>query len=127
MAFPWLVAFKIIPWKDVIEATPAVVRGAKQLWNKVRQDETAQEAAQAAAQGSVGLDASSPEARIAQLEKRVAEMGREAVASSELIQALAEHNERLVAAVDTLRVRTRVLMWVSALLAGGVLALFFLR
>ncbi|PPE66781.1 hypothetical protein [Caldimonas caldifontis] len=127
MAFPWLVAFKVIPWKDVIEATPAVVRGAKQLWHKVRQDEAALEAAQAAAQGSVGPDAGSPEARIAQLEKRVAEMSQEAVASSELIQALAQHNERLVAAVDTLRVRTRVLMWVSALLAGGVLALFFLR
>lgn len=127
MAFPWIAAFKIIPWKDVIEATPAVVRGAKQLWNKVRQDETAQQAAQAAAEGAVGLDAGSPEARIALLEKRVAEMGREAVASSELIQSLAQHNERLVAAVETLRVRTRVLMWVSALLAGAVLALFMLR
>lgn len=123
MAFPWIVAFKIIPWKDVIEAAPAVVRGAKQLWNKVRHDETAQEAAT----DSPVADPATPEARIAQLEKRVAEMGREAVASSELIQALAQHNERLVAAVETLRLRTRVLMWVSALLAGAVLALFFIR
>ncbi|MFN3415590.1 MAG: hypothetical protein ACK4ZD_04665 [Caldimonas sp.] len=123
MAFPWIAAFKIIPWKDVIEATPAVVRGARQLWNKVRQDESAQQAATA----GPAADAGSPEARLAQLEQRVAEMGREAVASSELIQALAQHNERLVAAVETLRVRTRVLMWVSALLAGAVLALFVLN
>jgi hypothetical protein len=123
MAFPWIAAFKIIPWKDVIEATPAIVRGAKQLWNRVRQDESAP---QAAMEGPA-VDPGSPEARLAQLEQRVAEMGREAVASSELIQALAQHNERLVAAVETLRLRTRVLMWVSALLAGAVLALFVLR
>lgn len=123
MAFPWIAAFKIIPWKDVIEATPAIVRGAKQLWSRVRQDESAP---QAAMEGPAA-DPGSPEARLAQLEQRVAEMGREAVACSELIQALAQHNERLVAAVETLRLRTRVLMWVSALLAGAVLALFFLR
>jgi hypothetical protein len=123
MAFPWIAAFKIIPWKDVIEATPAVVRGARQLWSKVRQDETARQAVMEGPPAEPG----SPDARIAQLEQRVAEMGQEAVASSELIQALAQHNERLVAAVDTLRVRTRVLMWVSALLAGAVLALFVLN
>ncbi|MFN3296427.1 hypothetical protein [Caldimonas sp.] len=123
MAFPWIAAFKIIPWKDVIEATPAIVRGAKQLWSRVRQDESAP---QAAMEGPAA-DPDSPEARLAQLEQRVAEMGREAVTCSELIQALAQHNERLVAAVETLRLRTRVLMWVSALLAGAVLALFLLR
>lgn len=123
MAFPWIAAFKIIPWKDVIEATPAIVRGAKQLWSRVRQDESAP---QAAMEGPAA-DPGSPEARLAQLEQRVAEMGREAVTCSELIQALAQHNERLVAAVETLRLRTRVLMWVSALLAGAVLALFLLR
>lgn len=122
MAFPWITAFKIIPWKDVIEATPTIVRGAKQLWSKVRQDDSAAAAMQDAAATPI-----SPEARLAQLEQRVAELSREAVASSELIQALAQHNERLVAAVDTLRLRTRVLMGVSALLAGAVVALFFLR
>lgn len=123
MAFPWITAFKIIPWKDVIEATPTIVRGAKQLWSKVRQDDSAA----ASAMQDAAAAPISPEARLAQLEQRVAELSREAVASSELIQALAQHNERLVAAVDTLRLRTRVLMGVSALLAGAVVALFFLR
>ena len=32
MALPWLAALKIIPWKDVIAATPQVVKGAQKLY-----------------------------------------------------------------------------------------------
>ena len=36
MALPWLAALKIIPWKDVIAATPQVVKGAQKLYDSVK-------------------------------------------------------------------------------------------
>ena len=115
MPISWITAFKVIPWADVIEATPAIVRGAKQLWGKVQRNETPPS-------GGGAIDtASTPEQRLAALEARVQQLGDEARASSELIDQLAQHNARLVEAVQTLRVRTRVLMVVSVVL-GAVLA-----
>jgi hypothetical protein len=40
------------------------------------------------------------------------------------VAELAEQNARLVAAVDVLRKRTRILLWAVALLAIGVVWLF---
>ena len=38
MAMGLFGALKIIPWSDVVAAAPTVVRGAQQLWSKVRHD-----------------------------------------------------------------------------------------
>jgi hypothetical protein len=111
----WITAFKVIPWADVIEATPAIVRGAKQLWSKVQRNEPPP------ASGGEIDTVGTPEQRLAALEARVQQLGDEARASSELIDQLAQHNARLVEAVQTLRVRTRVLMVVVVVL-GAVLA-----
>ena len=37
----WLTAFKVIPWGDVIAAAPTVARGAKKLWDSIREQPAA--------------------------------------------------------------------------------------
>ena len=118
MPISWITAFKVIPWADVIEATPAILRGAKQLWGKVQRNEAPPAQVPVAA-------VDTPEARLAALEARVQQLSDEARASSELIEQLAQHNARLVDAVQTLRVRTRVLMVVGIALSAAVAALLW--
>ena len=117
MPISWITAFKVIPWADVIEATPAILRGAKQLWGKVQRNE--------APPASVPAPVDTPEARLAAVEARVQQLSDEARASSELIEQLAQHNARLVDAVQMLRVRTRVLTVVAVALSAAVVALLW--
>lgn len=112
MAINWLTALKFIPWADVIEATPRLVKGARQLWERTRRDETA----------PVPVSAS-PAERVERLEHEVRELREELRASTQLLEQMAEHHARLVDAVERLRVRTRVLMVVSvASLVGALVA-----
>lgn len=97
----WITAFKVIPWADVIAAAPTVARGAKKLWTAVRERGAETEPAPAP---------DSPEGRLQALETQVQDLRREIAASSELINSLAEHNERLIEAIGILRIRTRALL-----------------
>jgi hypothetical protein len=108
VAIGWLAAFKAVPWPQVIEAAPIVVRGARELWQSVKRRDAAGQAAEGHA---TALDdpQAGPAMRISRLEARVAELEHQQAASSELIKALAEQNATLVDAVEILRVRTRVL------------------
>lgn len=95
MAISWITAFRAIPWGQVVENAPTVLRGAKRLWGM--------------AQPQVGEHS--------RIEQDVAELKQEILKAAQLIESLAEQNARLVEAVEILRVRTRVL-----LVGGGVLA-----
>lgn len=131
----WITFFKLVPWADVVQAAPAVAKGARQLWMRVR-GEAAAPAAQAPAAGA-GADAGPAAAaapalaaRLAQAEQRLEQLSSEALASSELIARLAQQNETLVGAVDVLRQRTRVLLrWcaVLTLASAGLAAALLLR
>lgn len=110
MAISWLTALKVIPWADVIEAAPHVLKGARSLLARTRGDASA---------GTAPADDRSPEA----LTERVARLEAEQAASAELIRSLAEQNAKLVAATGVLRVRTRMLLWTSAALAVAVLGM----
>jgi hypothetical protein len=101
----WITAFKTIPWAELLGAAPAVLKGARQLWASVRK----QDAPRIAGQG--------PEAGQRLLEAQVEELRRELTAASEVVTNLAEQNSRLVEAVAILRVRTRMLLVVSVLMA----------
>lgn len=114
MAIGWMTALKVIPWGDVIEATPGIVKSARKIFTRSQQ---AEEAATAHA------TAGDPSARIAQLEASLAELAEQQKASAQLIETLAEQNARIVEAVDALRVRTRVLVVVSTLLSIACVAL----
>jgi hypothetical protein len=96
----WITAFKLIPWASVLAAAPAVVAGARKLW-----------------------DARRDRGQAPPLNEQIAELRKDLTAASELLARLAEQNQRLVEAVQILRVRTRVLLVVSAALAVAVVGL----
>ena len=104
----WLTALQVIPWKDVIEATPAVVQGARALWKRSQQSK----------------DAPTPESMQPESDPLRAELARlqdEVQESAALINSLAEQNAKLVEAIHLLRIRTRLLLWAGAA-QGAVLA-----
>jgi hypothetical protein len=110
----WITAFKAIPWAGLIAAAPDMVRGARALWSAVKD----REAPRAEGQG--------PEAGQRALEAQIDELRQELAAASEIVTNLAEHNKRLVEAVEVLRVRTRVLLVLIAILAAAWVALAIL-
>jgi hypothetical protein len=107
----WITAFKVIPWGELIAAAPTVVKGAQKLWAAVKK----QDAPRAAGQG--------PEAGQRALEAQIEELRKELTAASELVTRLAEQNGSLIEAVDILRVRTRLLLVVSLIMAVAVVGL----
>ncbi len=111
MAIGWLTALKVIPWGDVIEATPGIVKGARKIFTRTTQQDETPVATEAPASGSELQD------RVVQLEARLAQVVEQQRASAQLIETLAEQNARIVEAIEILRVRTRLLMGVSVVLA----------
>lgn len=124
MAIPWIAALKIIPWGDVIEHAPKVLNAARKLLDK-------QKAPAAPVPASAPLDPNAEPPSLGELRNRLIEarqlLDQQAAAQQQMAQTLselAEQNARLVEAVQLLRVRTRMLMVVAALLALGVFMLF---
>jgi hypothetical protein len=138
MAIGWLSMLQKLPWSEVIVNAPAVAQGAKKLWNTVaKKPPEAEPASDEAATPQAPADAAAMaqqieriEARLAAAEAGGAELHRQMLASTELINALAEQNTQLVARVETLRSR---LAWLAAaslvtgLAAIAALALWFAR
>lgn len=112
----WISALKVIPWVDVIQATPALVKGARRL---LRRSE--QEAAQASDLGAEAPPQNLPEAlqRLQTLEQELARQGQVLADSAALLESLAEQQARLVETVLALQRRNRLL---GIALALGVLA-----
>jgi hypothetical protein len=105
----WITLFKVMPWGELIAAAPAIAKGAQKLWASVRK----QDAPQVEGQGPAAARA---------LELQVAELRAELTAASELVTRLAEQNNRLIEAVEVLRLRTRVLFAAILVLAAGMIA-----
>jgi len=110
MAISWLTVLKSVPWTEVISNAPKVAEGAKKLWNTVGRKRAAREARAQEAQADL-----SPEARMLAAEATIAELQAQMLASSELINTLAEQNALLVARVEANR---RRVAWLG--LATGV-------
>ena len=104
----WIAVFRGIPWMQLIVAAPAIARGARRLWTEIRQPSET---------GATGGRAD----RLESLEAQVAELKRELLASTQVIQAMAEQNERLLEAVGILRMR--VLMLAGVCLIALVLSI----
>ena len=102
----WITVFRAIPWMQLIAAAPAIARGARKLWTGVRKQPQP---------GAPGEDLD-PEDRLQRLEAQAGELRKELAASSEIIKAMAEQNERLLEAVGILRLRVRVLIASCAVL-----------
>lgn len=132
MAIGWLSLLKHVPWTDVIANAPVVADGAKKLWSAAARrpppptEEPAPEAvAQIESREAEAIAAL--QARVATVERDAADLRQQLLASSELINALAEQNTELVRRVETHRVRV---VWLSAAVgvagAAALLALVLL-
>lgn len=120
MAISWLSALKILPWADMIDYAPQVVSGAQKLWQRVRKKDV---------EPLPGVDAlpKSPEAlaaEIQQLQQQINELQTEQLELSKIIKELADQNQRLVQAVDVLRVRSKVLLYGFVAIGIALIALY---
>ncbi|MBQ0130992.1 MAG: hypothetical protein KBT18_02110 [Comamonas sp.] len=127
MAISWVTALKLVPWGDVIQAAPSVLKAAKGLMKKSpqqEQDEAAQAAfADAPAQqlpvnaGELALQ------HIAQLEARLAHMEQAQRASALVLEKMAEQQAQIVNTVGLLRTGATRLAWACGVLAVVVVGL----
>lgn len=130
MALSWLSVLQAVPWSEVISNAPKVADGARKLWSTVAKRPASDQPASAeddAAGATARADqhAQSMAAlagRTTDLEVQAARLREEMLASSELIQALADQNAQLIRRVETHRLQIR---WLGsiAVLASGLAAL----
>jgi hypothetical protein len=121
MAIPWLMALKAVPWGDVIEHAPSVLKAARKLIDR-QSPQSPGQAGTPATQTPVSEVPSLGELKNALIAAQ-GQIDRQAQTQRELTETLAElaeQNARLVSAVEVLRMRTRVLMF------GGAALLFWL-
>lgn len=113
MAISWISALKVIPWGDVIEAAPGLVKGARKVFSRGEAPP---------AEPVAGTRIESPEARIDRLEAAVERLTQQQQASAALVESLAGHHAQVVAAVEVLRLRSRLLAGACAVLLAGLVA-----
>jgi hypothetical protein len=118
MAINWIFALKAVPWADVVQAAPHIVKGARRLFNSARQSQAPIEPS--VWSGDVD-DPAAVHARLSQLEAGLQAVDREQQESAELIRSLAEQNARLVEAIEIMRARVRLLLALTILLALGAI------
>lgn len=121
MAIPWLLALKVIPWGDVIEHAPKVLNAARKLMDRTPPPESG--APLEVFDPAPGQPPSLGELknRLVEARQLIEQQARTQEQMAQTLAELAEQNARLVGAVEMLRLRTRVLLWVAAALGAGVL------
>ena len=118
MASGWIRAFRAVPWNEVLAAAPAAVAGAKKVLTalqKKRETERTASATDAAARTPVDPD-------LQALHQRIVDLETDLVDATRVLNNLADQSAQLVAEVEALRRRARVLTWVSVALAAVVFA-----
>ena len=108
MAIPWLAILSNVPWKDVIDNAPKVADGAKKLWKTVAKKAGPSEPANTSvtpAHSSEEQTIASLDTRIIELKNEVAALHDQMLASSEVIEALAEQNAQLIKSIEIFRGR----------------------
>lgn len=127
MAIGWISALKVIPWKDVLEAAPGMVKGAKRLFTAAKAETNSQPIADSSptivsfdAEGLANLDS-----RVRHLQAKIFELNSEQNSSAKLIKSLAEQNARVVNAIEVYRVRIKILIYACFLLGITLSALIF--
>ena len=128
MAISWVSALKMVPWGEVIQAAPSVLKAAKGLMKKSPEQEL-EEAAQAAfpeASGSTALPHNAGELalqHVAQLESQVQRLEEAQRASALVLEKMAEQQAQIVKTVGILRTGATRLAWACAALTVIVVGL----
>lgn len=113
MAIGLFTVLAAVPWKQVIENAPQVAEGARKLWRGVA-GKPGEAPTAAAGQAALADDARAGRvtaARMAAIEAHAEELHAQMLASSELINVLAEQNAQLVRRVEANRIRV---LWLTA-------------
>lgn len=103
----WMTALKIIPWGEVLESAPHIVKAAKHLFSATKTDAGG---FAEASNSSSGDGFANVDKRIRLLETRIIELSDEQKSSTELIKSLAEQNALIVEAIEVFRVRVKILL-----------------
>ena len=104
MAMNWILALKAVPWTDLVQAAPSLLKGARKLFVRDRMADAEASASSARAPQS------SVDARLTAIESALATLSSEQRASAEMIRSLAEQNARVVEAMAIMRARARLLL-----------------
>jgi len=123
MAISWLTALKAVPWSDVVQAAPGIVKGARKLFTTVRGEVSGAQSGGDPARSGSSDDGKSLSTRLAEAQSALEALRAEQTASAELIRSLAEQNAKVVEAIEILRARQRVLLIVTVLLCAGMVAI----
>jgi hypothetical protein len=122
MAIPWLTVLKIVPWNDVIRNAPQLAETARKLWDASKSGKSGK-AAPARTPSATETPATEGEpatlsaqnaalrARLEASEVELQELQQRVLASSALLNQLAEQNTSLIARVELNRRRT---VWLAA-------------
>ncbi|WP_440108062.1 hypothetical protein [Acidovorax sp. BL-A-41-H1] len=118
----WVTALKLVPWGDVIEATPQILNAAKKLLGTTRKGKA--DAPGAASIAASGEEAALPvETQLLHLRERVGQLEQEQIDGAALIQSLAQQNAQVIRAVEDLRKRNRRLTLAITVLGATCLGL----
>jgi uncharacterized coiled-coil protein SlyX len=128
MALGWYSVLKMVPWTEVISNAPQIADAAKKLWGSVsKKAPGGVEAGDAEGQAALRSTPMTPEARMADLQARlqaneaaVAELHRQLVDSTALIDTLASQNALLIRRVEANRLLVRWL--IGAVVIVGIAA-----
>lgn len=115
-----MTALKIIPWSNVLESAPHIVKAAKHLFAATKAD---RDNFTTRYNPSPGNDITPLNRRIQVMEAKIAELREEQKSSAELIKSLAEQNAFVVEAFEVLRLRLKMLLVVCVLLCGALAGL----
>jgi hypothetical protein len=128
MAISWIGALKMVPWGDVIKATPQVLKAAQGMLRK--KDAQAEHQAQADAAQQAARPLSPPKSSgeqalllIQGLEERAAQLEQSQRQSLEIIEKLAQQNAQIVATVGALRTGAQRLAWACGVLGACLIGL----
>lgn len=130
MAIGWLSVLQMVPWGDVIKNAPKVADSAKKLWDVTRRSPplnppTGDSPALPRSPEALAIDGL--QQRVAALENETRALHEQMLASSELINTLAEQNTQLVARAEVSRRRLLMLSGVSAASVVAIVLLAFFR
>lgn len=126
MAISWVTALKLVPWGDVIQAAPSVLKAAKGLMNKSPEQELEEAAKAAFPEPHPATHSNAGELalqQIAHLEARIAHMEQAQQATALVLEKMAEQQAQIVKTVGLLRTGATRLAWACGALTVIVIGL----
>jgi hypothetical protein len=121
MAINWLLALKAVPWTDLAQATPALVKGARKLFAGVRAGHVG--TSPQPQREPAGHEQASVDSRLSDVENALGALDAEQRSTAELIRSLAEQNARVVETMAIMQARLRILFGLCIAIAIGLAVL----